>query len=227
VVTGLETILLDFINQVYQFLQWPGVILLMAIESACIPLPSEIIMPLAGWLLVKNAGHGLSFLLLAGLFGAIGNVLGSWVAYWVGMWGGRPLLEKWGKYILISRHDLDRADYWFKKYGTISIFVSRLLPAVRTFISLPAGIARMNFIKFTIYSFLGAFIWSVGLAAAGYFIGEHWETVRNAMRPFDLVIIGLVVLAISYYIYRHVRNLKSQNAKLKTGTGENSPQNPS
>lgn len=201
----MEQGILNFINSVYQLIQWPGVILLMAIESACIPVPSELIMPLAGWMLVKNAGHPASFLFLAGFFGAIGNLAGSWVAYGVGTWGGRPLLEKWGKYILISRHDIDRADSWFNKYGTVSIFLSRLLPAVRTFISLPAGIARMNFLKFSVYSFVGSFIWSLALAWAGYIIGEHWEEIRAVMRPFDWVILGIFILLVAYYIYRHIR----------------------
>lgn len=207
----MEQGILNFINSIYQLIQWPGVILLMAIESACIPIPSELIMPLAGWLLVKNAGHPASFLFLAGFFGAIGNLIGSWVAYGVGMWGGRPLLEKWGKYILISRGDLDRADSWFKKYGTLSIFISRLLPAVRTFISLPAGIARMNFLKFSIYSLVGSFIWSVALASAGYVIGEHWEEIRTVMRPFDWVFLGIFVLLVVYYIYRHIKHFRNSS----------------
>jgi len=195
----------------------------MAIESACIPVPSELIMPFAGWLLISKPGLPTVFVLLFGLYGAIGNVIGSMAAYEVGYWGGRPLLERWGKYILISRHDLDRADYWFNKHGSISIFVSRLLPAVRTFISLPAGIAKMNLFKFISYSFVGSFIWSTALAWAGYLIGEHWEEIRNAIRPFDWVILALFVLAVAYYIYRHVRhhnksNIKNQISNIGTST---------
>jgi membrane protein DedA with SNARE-associated domain len=207
----LEQSILNFINSVYSALQWPGVVLLMAIESACIPVPSEIIMPLAGWMLIKNANLPVTFVFLAGLFGAIGNVIGSIAAYEVGKWGGRPLLERWGKYILITRHDLDRADYWFARYGSVSIFVSRLLPAVRTFISLPAGIAKMNRFKFIYLSFIGSFIWSAALAWAGYIIGENWDTIRNAMRPFDWVIIAICLLAIFYYIYRHIRHFRQEN----------------
>jgi membrane protein DedA with SNARE-associated domain len=204
----LEQSILEFISNVYQHIQWPGVILFMAIESACIPLPSEIIMPLAGWMLIKDPGLPVSYVFLYGLFGAVGNVIGSIVAYEVGKWGGRPLLERWGKYVLITRHDLDRADYWFNRYGSISIFVSRLLPAVRTFISLPAGIAKMNRFKFISLSFIGSFIWSVALAWAGYLIGQNWETIRNAMRPFDWVIVAICLLLIAYYIYRHIRHFR-------------------
>jgi membrane protein DedA with SNARE-associated domain len=208
---GLEQRILDFISNIYLHIRWPGVILMMAIESACIPLPSEIIMPLAGWMLIKNLDISAFFVLLAGLYGAIGNLIGSIVSYAVGMWGGRPFIMRWGKYILISQHDLDRADLWFKKYGGQSIFVSRLLPAVRTFISLPAGITRMNFIRFCLFTFIGSFIWSAALAWAGFLIGEHWEEIRNVIRPFDWVILGILILAIAYYIYRHVRNFNKSD----------------
>lgn len=209
----LEQQILEFISNIYNQMQWPGVVLMMAIESACIPLPSEIIMPFAGWLLIKDQSLPVSYVVLAGLYGAVGNVIGSLVAYAVGVWGGRPFLNKYGKYILITKHDLDRADYWFRRYGSWSIFISRLLPAVRTFISLPAGIARMNLIKFILYSLLGSFIWSIALAYAGYLIGEHWEQIRAVMRPFDYLIIALVLALIGYYIYRHVRHYD----KSKTG----------
>ncbi len=208
----LESQILQFITSVYQFMQWPGVIAMMAIESACIPLPSVIIMPLAGWLLIKDAGLPVTYVLLAGLYGAIGNVIGSLVAYAIGAWGGRPFLEHWGKYILISRYDIDRADNWFRRYGGRSIFISRLLPAVRTFISLPAGIARMNLIKFTIYSFVGSFIWSALLAFGGYEIGEHWEQIRSVMRPFDYLIIAVIIAGIAYYFYRHWRRYQREKA---------------
>jgi len=205
-VASLEQELLSFLNHIYTLIQWPGVVSLMALESACIPIPSELIMPLAGWMLIKGQSLAATYTLLAGVYGALGNTIGSAIAYVVGMWGGRALLERYGKYILISRHDLDRADNWFEKRGSWSIFVSRLLPVVRTFISLPAGIARMNFIKFTIYTFIGSFIWSVGLAYGGYRLGEHWEQLRDAMRPFDPFIIAVIVALIAFYIYRHVKH---------------------
>ena len=143
----IEQHLLQIISNIYNTIQWPGVILLMAIESACIPLPSELIMPLAGWMLIKSLGLSPLYCLMGGALGALGNLIGSMVAYWVGAKGGRPFLEKYGRYILITRNDLDRADIWFKKRGTISVFISRILPVIRTFISLPAGIVRMNLAK--------------------------------------------------------------------------------
>lgn len=183
----------------------------MAIESACIPLPSEIIMPLAGWMLVKNQSLSAIHILSAGAYGALGCVIGSVIAYGIGMWGGRPLLEKYGKYILVSRHDLDLADRWFNRYGSWSIFLSRLLPVIRTFISLPAGIARMHFVKFLVYTFIGSFIWCAGLAYGGYLLGEHWEQIRTIMRPFDPFIIAIIIILIALYIYRHVKQAKTTN----------------
>lgn len=183
----------------------------MAIESACIPLPSEIIMPLAGWMLIKEQSLGVSYTLVAGVYGALGNTIGSAIAYGVGMWGGRPFLGKYGKYILISRHDLDLADRWFDRSGSWSIFTSRLLPVVRTFISLPAGIARMHFVKFLVYTFLGSFIWSVGLAYGGYRLGEHWEQIRTIMRPFDPLVIAIIIALIALYIYRHIKHVNKKS----------------
>ena len=182
----------------------------MTLESACIPIPSEIIMPLAGWMLIRDLGLSPLFTLIAGAYGALGCLIGSVIAYWVGWKGGRPFLNKYGKYILISQHDLEKADRWFKRYGSQSAFVSRLLPVVRTFISLPAGIARTNFIKFCVYTFVGSFIWCTLLAFAGYQFGAHWEEIRKAMQPFDYLIIAVVVIAIGYYIYRHVRRYQRE-----------------
>ncbi len=202
----LEQALLDFISYTYSLMQWPGVVVLMAIESACIPLPSELIMPLAGWMLIKEQALGANYTMVAGVYGALGNTIGSVIAYAVGAWGGRPFLGKYGKYILISRHDLDLADRWFDRSGSWSIFISRLLPVVRTFISLPAGIARMHFAKFLIYTFLGSFIWSTGLAFGGYQLGEHWVQIRAMMRPFDPFVIAIIIVLIALYVYRHIKH---------------------
>jgi len=186
------------------------VVLLMAIESACIPLPSEIIMPLAGWMLIVDKGHGAPFILVAGLYGALGCVLGSLVAYWVGRWGGRPLIERYGKYLLISHRDLDTADRWFVRHGQLTVFLSRLLPIVRTFISFPAGVARMPLTRFIIYSFVGSFIWCLALAYGGYLLGDHWESLRNAIRPFDIPILIAIVVLIILYVYRHLKHVREE-----------------
>jgi len=210
-VTSLEQQILDFIAATYNLLQWPGVVILMAVESACIPFPSELIMPLAGWMLINEKALPVSYVLVAGAYGGLGNTIGSIIAYVVGMWAGRPLLNKYGRYILISQHDLALAERWFSRSGSWTVFVSRLLPIIRTYISLPAGIARMNIVKFIIYTFMGSFIWSAGLAYGGYLMGEHWEQLRDAMRPFDPVFIAIIIALIALYIYRHLKHVKTKS----------------
>lgn len=177
----------------------------MAIESAAIPLPSELIMPLAGWMLIKEKELGLEWVVVAGLFGAIGNTLGSLIAYYAGAKGGRPMVEKYGRYVLISRHDLDLADRFFQRWGQWAVFVARLLPIVRTFISVPAGVSRMNVGQFTLFTFAGSFPWSLGLAAGGYFLGENWEDLRTWMRPADIPIAIVLAVLLAWYVVRHVR----------------------
>ena len=178
---------------------------MMALESAAIPLPSELIMPLAGWMLIKEKGLGLEWVALAGLFGAIGNTLGSLVAYYAGAWGGRPLVLRYGRYVLISHHDLDLADRFFDRWGAWAIFFARLLPVVRTFVSVPAGVSRMHVGQFTLFTFAGSFPWSLGLALAGYVLGENWERIRTWMRPADIPIAIVLVVLLVWYVVRHVR----------------------
>lgn len=183
-----------------------GIVLLMAIESACIPLPSEIIMPFAGFLVFK----GELTLWLVALAGAVGCVIGSIPAYYVGVYGGRPLAEKYGKYILLSKNDLDMADRLFAKYGEIIIFIARLLPAVRTFIAFPAGVARMNMPKFIMYTFIGSLIWCWLLAYAGMKFGEHWDNLKVYFHEFHYVIIGAGTIFLIWYVRRHFKHIKQQ-----------------
>ncbi len=206
-VARIIEILSGIIVAVISALGYLGVVLLMAIESACIPLPSEIIMPFSGYLV----SVGQLNLWLVGLAGAIGCVLGSLIAYWVGMYGGRPLIERYGKYILISRHDLDLADRLFSRYGEMIIFTSRLLPAIRTFISFPAGVARMNLPRFVIYTFAGSLPWCLALAYVGQKLGEKWnkdETLKTLFHRFDFVIGIIGVLAVAWWVWRHLKHLK-------------------
>ncbi len=207
--SSIEQWFLSVINSIYLSMQWPGVIALMAIESACFPIPSEIIMPLAGWMLIKNQGLPVSFNLLAGVFGALGCTIGSIIAYVVGAKGGRPFLNKYGKYILITSHDLDRADRWFQKNADWAIFITRLMPLVRSFISLPAGIAKTPIGKFLVYTFIGSFIWCTVLSFGGYLLGQNWDKIRAVIRPFDPVIIALFVILIGLYVYRHIRRSRT------------------
>jgi membrane protein DedA with SNARE-associated domain len=194
-----------FLQNLIQTVGWAGIVLAMAIESACIPLPSEVTMPLTGWMLIQAKGLSVWHTVWAGWWGAVGCTLGSVFTYWVGAKGGRPLLERYGKYVLIRTHDIETADRWFGKYGEHTAFFSRLLPVVRTFISLPAGVARMNFVKFTVWTFTGSFIWCWILGWAGYVFGEHWQRVRELMRPFDIPIIIVVLALVGFFIFRRLK----------------------
>ena len=188
-------------------LGYSGVVLLMAIESACIPLPSEIIMPFAGYLV----STGKMNLWAVGTAGAVGCVAGSLVSYWVGMYGGRPLIEKYGRYVLISHHDLDLADRWFGRYGEAIVFTSRLLPVIRTFIAFPAGVAKMNLPRFIAYTFAGSLPWCLGLAYVGQKLGEQWnkdETLKTLFHRFDFVIGIIGLLAVVWWVRRHLKHLK-------------------
>jgi len=203
-IARLIEIVSAFIIATISMFGYAGVVLLMAIESACIPLPSEIIMPFSGYLVYTGRFN----LWLVSIAGAFGCVIGSLVAYWVGMYGGRPLIEKYGRYLLISHHDLDLADRWFARFGEAIVFASRLLPAVRTFIAFPAGVARMNLKRFVIYTFAGSLPWCFGLAYVGQKLGEQWDknpTLKNIFHRFDFVIVILAVLAVTWWVWRHLR----------------------
>lgn len=178
---------------------YSGIVLTMAIESACIPLPSEIIMPFSGYLVTT----GQFTMLGVTLAGAVGNVLGSIAAYYAGIWGGRPFVERYGPYILVSHRDLDMADRWFQKYGEAAVFFSRMLPVVRTFISLPAGIAQMNFPRFVLFTFLGALPWCYLLAYIGLKMGERWEDLRQYFHQLDVVIGLLLVAMLVFFVWSH------------------------
>jgi membrane protein DedA with SNARE-associated domain len=204
-------ILSGFIVATISALGYWGVVLLMAIESACIPLPSEIIMPFAGYLVSRGEMNIWG----VGIAGAIGCVLGSLVAYWVGMYGGRPLIEKYGRYVLISRQDLAMADRWFGRYGEAIVFTARLLPAIRTFIAFPAGVARMNLTRFVLYTFAGSLPWCLGLAYVGQKLGEKWnkdETLKTYFHRFDFLIGIVGLLAVIWWVRRHLKHLKEDKA---------------
>ena len=167
-------------------------------------------MPFSGYLVYAGRFN----LWLVGIAGAFGCVLGSLAAYWAGMHGGRPLIEKYGRYVLISRHDLDLADHWFDRFGEIIVFASRLLPVIRTFIAFPAGVARMNLKKFVIYTFAGSLPWCIGLAFVGQRLGKEWDTnptLKNLFHRFDFVIGIVIVLAAISWIWRHIKHVRSDS----------------
>ncbi len=193
---------INIVRPMVDVLNYWGIVIAMAIESSCIPLPSELIMPYGGFL-VHEGKFSLFGIALAGAFG---NLIGSIFTYWIGLKGGRPLLEKYGKYVLISRHDMDLADKFFAKYGDFASFISRLMPVVRTFISLPAGIARTPFIKFCIYTFLGSFIWCGALGWVGIEGGKRLPMLKALLHKFDAAIVVLIVLGIVWYVRRHLKH---------------------
>ena len=186
-----------------------GVGLLMAIESACVPLPSEIIMPFAGF----EVHQQVLTLLGVATAGALGCNAGSWVAYWVGARGGRPLIERYGRFVLLSRHDLDRTTRFFERYGSMTVLIGRLLPVVRTFIALPAGIARMPQGRFHVYTFLGSWPWCFTLAYVGMKLGQHWDTdprFKAAFHRFHVAVELALLLAIAWFLWSHVRRGRTE-----------------
>lgn len=201
--------LANFVIFTISKLGYAGIVLTMGIESATIPLPSEIIMPFSGYLV----SQGRFTLLGISLAGALGCLLGSILAYAVGFYGGEPvvrkLIRKYGKYFLIHEYELDEATHWFKKHGSLITFIARLLPVIRTFISLPAGIAKMNFPRFAFYAFTGSLIWSAFLGYIGFQLGEHWNTLGSYFHKFDALILALGIGSVIWYILHKKR--KSTN----------------
>jgi membrane protein DedA with SNARE-associated domain len=201
-VEKILAVLFVFIKSVIGTTGYSGIALLMAIESACIPLPSELIMPFAGYLVFEGA-MGLFWVATAG---AIGCNLGSLVAYEVGYTGGRRLVEKYGAYILLSRRELDWADRFFARWGEAAVFIGRLLPIIRTFIALPAGIARMPRVKFHVYTFLGSWPWCFALAYFGMKLGQNWRILGKYFHQFDFIIGGLLVAGVVWFVWTHWQN---------------------
>ncbi|MGC8784790.1 MAG: DedA family protein [Armatimonadota bacterium] len=200
----------EWVISVISSMGYPGIVLLMAIESACIPLPSEIIMPFSGYLVYT----GRFDLHAASIAGALGCAVGSAAAYWVGIWGGRPFLERYGRYVLIRRKDLDAADRFFERWGMWAVFIARLLPIIRTFISLPAGISRMPFIPFLALSFVGSVPWCYLLAYVGKVLGENWQSIRNYFHGADMVVGIALAAGFALWLWHH---LKPEPVETETG----------
>jgi len=190
-----------------------GVSLLMGIESACIPLPSEVIMPFAGFLAFKGemtflgfgAGHPWGQILIAGIFGALGCNLGSIPAYEVGAWGGRKAVERFGKYIWLNLDHVDQAHRFFERFGHWAIIIARMLPMVRTFIALPAGIAKMDRTRFHFFTFIGSLPWCLGLAWIGFKLGEHWDTLGVWFHRFDALIALGLLAGLAWFVRMHLK----------------------
>jgi len=199
VISFIDQIAFPFLESLYGAVGYVGVMLAMAIESAMIPLPSELILPFAGYMVSNPAniepltGQPWNFWIVV-IVATLGNTLGSLIAYFIGAKGGRPFLERYGKYMLIRPHEIEAADRFFAKYGSATVFVGRLLPIVRTFISFPAGVTRMPLSKFVIYSTAGALPWSIALVWAGVQLGDSWKDIRDMLKPFDMLIAVAVVI---------------------------------
>ncbi len=180
-----------------------GIVVLMAIESACVPLPSEVIMPFSGYLVAS----GRFSLNLVAVAGAVGCLLGSAVAYYIGASGGRWLLERYGRYLLIAPYELEIAEQFFEQWGASAVFFSRLLPVVRTFIAFPAGVARMRLLPFTIYTLAGSYLWCLGLAYAGMQLGAHWAALGPYFHRFDGIVAIAILAACAWLVYNRLRGI--------------------
>ncbi len=206
-ITDLLKVLAGFIIATISSLGYFGVFIMMAIESAAIPLPSEVIMPFSGYL----AFTGRFTLHRAAFWGAAGCVFGSLCAYAIAAWGGRPLVERYGRYVFLSRRDLQLSERLFRRFGSPIIFTSRLMPVVRTFISLPAGLARMPLLRFVVYTFLGSYPFCYALAWLGLKLGENWRSLEGYFRQYDLLIGLVLLLGAFFWIRRHLIGERSSS----------------
>ena len=204
--TFIDQVVIPFLTSLYAAVGYLGVMVAMAIESAMIPLPSELILPFAGFLVSDPkaiepiTGQPWNFWITV-VVATIGNTLGSLIAYAIGAYGGRPFLERYGRYLLIRPHEIEAADEFFRKYGAPTVFIGRLLPIVRTFISFPAGVTRMPIGKFVLYSTAGALLWSIALVYAGMQLGANWVEIREILRPFDLAILIAVIVVFGLLLW--------------------------
>jgi len=197
VLTSIIVFISSIVIYLITELGYLGIFVAMTMESAALPIPSEIVMPFAGY--VAFQGH-LDFWAIV-IAGTLGNLVGSILLYYIGLKGGRPVLMKYGKYILVSEREIKIAEEWFRKFGSKVIFFSRMLPVVRTFVSLPAGAAKMGIKKFSFYTLIGSLPWNITLTYVGFVLGENWQQIEGAFRAFDLVIMGVVAVVLAYIVY--------------------------
>jgi membrane protein DedA with SNARE-associated domain len=219
--SGLEAHLLSFIKDVLSAIGYPGVFLLMTIEGFGIPIPSELTMPFSGFL-ASSAGGNKFVLPAAVAAGAVGEITGGIIAYAVGYYGGRPVLDRYGRVVFLSPEELERGETWFARYGDWIVLVTRLLPAIRSFIALPAGVVRMPFWRFLLYGAIGSVIWCTALALLGHTLGQHWETVSSDLRRYNVIIVVVVVLLIAFAVYHRLRRrTRPSDAELRAAEERN------
>lgn len=203
---------ISVISAIILALGYPGIILLMALESACVPIPSEFVMPFAGYLAFSEHTFDLVGLTIAG---TVGNLIGAITAYWIGMKGGRPFVLKYGRYVLLRKRHLDLAERWFEKYGDATTLFSRMLPIIRTFISLPAGMGKMNFKKFVIFTTIGSIPWNFALAYIGFSLGPNWREIIVWFETLDFVVIIAVIAIVAFLIWTYFRRNKRKSEEVK------------
>jgi membrane protein DedA with SNARE-associated domain len=207
---AIDAFVLPFIDSLYAQLGYIGVVIAMTIESAAIPLPSELILPFAGWSVSRGIAEPLTnspwTYWGAVVAGVVGNTAGSLLSYAIGAYGGRPLVARYGRYVLISHHDLDVAERWFARYGEVTVFFSRMLPIVRTFISVPAGIARMPIWRFVLFSVLGAIPWVMLLVWGGMLLGDHWLDLKQSLKGLDYLVAAAIIAGVGLFVWRHIRH---------------------
>ena len=207
----IDTQVIPFILAMYDGVGYVGVAVAVALETIVAPIPSEVILPMAGWKVSQSAldpsvlepltGQAWN-IPLAVAFATVGSLVGAVAGYAIGLWGGRPLLDRFGGYVGIGAEDLDRADRWFARWGSWAVFLGRMVPLVRTFVSYPAGISRMPFGRFLLFSALGSIPWNAALIVAGFLVGENYPQIEAALKPFEYVIYAAVVAGIAYLAYR-------------------------
>ncbi|MCL4509989.1 MAG: DedA family protein [Bacteroidetes bacterium] len=202
----MTELLIDHIVHWISISGYTGIVVLMALESMVAPLPSEAVMPFAGFLIFEGK---FSFHEVI-LFSTMGSIIGSVISYYVGLYGGRPFVARFGKYLLLDMHHLELTEKFFNKYGDKTIFISRFVPVVRHLISLPAGAGEMKIAKFILYTALGAGIWNSTLAFAGFHLKSHWEEIRKYSQVVDIAVVVILLLGILYLVYRHLRQTKKQ-----------------
>jgi len=205
----IARLLSDWIVGVISGMGYPGVFLLMAGESACLPIPSEVVLPFAGYISFRGEFNQVAVILVA----TFGQVAGALVAYYVGAFGGRPLVVRYGKYVLMDTAHLDAADRWFDRWGSRAIFATRLVPIVRTFIAFPAGVARMEVRKFLLYTFLGSLPWTAVLTYTGYALGPHWDRILKFFEKLDIVVALVILAGIAYLVRRAWRSSRRGAAR--------------
>lgn len=197
ILADLNNLILSSISQ-WGYL---AIFLLMALSSMCIPIPSEVVLLFAGYLVFQGKLGMLGVISTS----ALGNLLGSIISYYIGLKGGRPLFLRYGKYVFVKEKELKWAENWFERFGHETVFFGRMVPIIRAFISVPAGIAEMNFLKFNVYTFLGVLPWSIGLAYAGFILGANWEKITKYFTQVSMAVIIILIIAVVVFVWWHLK----------------------